>query len=202
VAQGWSAGGCSHFITAPLCCSFLLTFFPCSSVGPLYRLQFLSRKYVLMWALHRLRFLQEHLSAPAWFCPWTAVTICTGVTSPQAAGNLCSGTWSTSSPLSCFPDLGVLSTVSRSFLFSLFPLPLSLWCFLSFLTCIFPDTPLTLVVDSAPTCNGTGCDWPRAARSPFPQKPPLQPSCCQYLATYTESTAVYFKACRVTGKVK
>lgn len=148
-------GGCSQYIIAPLSPSFLLTLFLCSSVGPLHRLQVPVKKIALVWALHRLRFLQEHPSAAAWGCPRTAVTICASAGPSRAAGYLCSGTWSTSFSLSSFSDLGVPSVVSHSF----FVPSSSLWHFLSFLTHIFADAPQTLLVDSALACDGCGWNW-------------------------------------------
>lgn len=37
--EGWALGGCGQYSTAPLCHSFHLTLFPCSSISLLSRLQ-------------------------------------------------------------------------------------------------------------------------------------------------------------------
>lgn len=55
-AQGDEDGGCSETMADPLCCFFLLTLFPYSSVGPAHALQCRSFIYVhvhvlLLWAL-------------------------------------------------------------------------------------------------------------------------------------------------------
>lgn len=49
--------------TAPLCHSFLLTLFPCSSVGP-HGLQFASEKPDPLWSLHGLRGNLLHCGEP------------------------------------------------------------------------------------------------------------------------------------------
>lgn len=188
-------------ITAPLCCSCLLSLHPCSIMAPFHRLQCLSRKAALVWALHRLCFLQELLQCGAVHrLQWLSalVQILQGL-----QGISCFGTWSISSSLSSFSDLGVPPLVSHSsccFLFlsvsGVFYLFLHTFSQMCYRLCWW--TQLWPVMGLA----GPGCDRPWAALSLFPQKPSLKPFCGQHLTTCTKYTSAYLKACRVTSRVK
>ena len=122
--RGMENGGCAQFITHFLWSSFLLTPFPCWSVRPLHGRQFSTncssmgsqvqpanllrcgllspRGHSLLWAstCSSVGSLPWDTGGdlfprgPSWLQVQSASPRC----APQAAANLCSGTWSTSSP--------------------------------------------------------------------------------------------------------
>lgn len=58
---GWGNGGCGQSMAFSLYCSFFLTLFPCSIVGPSHGLQFLQVKPALVWPLQGLQLPSEHI---------------------------------------------------------------------------------------------------------------------------------------------
>ena len=127
--RGTGNRGCSQFITLCLCCSFLLMLFPCCRGSPLgsQALPENMLQHGLLspqghrscqepapaWAPHGLTASFGHPLVPVRGPPRAAVEICStvdlhglqGHSLPHPGllhglrGNLCSGTWSTSSPL-------------------------------------------------------------------------------------------------------
>lgn len=59
MAQGDREWGYSESITVPLCHSFFLMLFPCSSMDPLHGLQLLSEEPAPTWAGHGLQIIQS-----------------------------------------------------------------------------------------------------------------------------------------------
>lgn len=96
VVQG--NGGCGQSVTIPLCWSFLLTLFGCSSVGPSHwqqsvkcsnmgPLRRLSGKHASVWAVHGPQFFMGNtacMGALPWAAVWVFVLLWS---SPWAAGD-------------------------------------------------------------------------------------------------------------------
>lgn len=112
--EGWGTGGYSQSITVPLCLSFLLTL--CSSVGS-------------STGCSPVRKICSSVGSPQVAVP-LGISICSGVLLSAGCREylFCHG-----EPSPPFSDLEVTSHFS---LF-LFPLPLSLWCFLPFFKMCF-----------------------------------------------------------------
>ena len=119
---------CSQSIKVPLCCSFFLTVFPCTSVGSLHGLQ--SFMISLLGCGHSMG-CRKYLPAPACGPPW-------------AAG-------STSYP-SFFTGLGVHGVVSHTFFLIILHCPL---VFLPFLKYVFLMALSAWLMGSAMSCGGS-----------------------------------------------
>lgn len=119
-------------------CQFILTLFLCFRLVPLHRLQSIRKKSLPVWTLpqttvpseksapacffHSLLFLQEISNCSSVGSSMgCSMNICSAEYLLQRGffhrleGNLCIGSWSTSSPSFFFSDLGVCNTVSHFF---------------------------------------------------------------------------------------
>lgn len=182
--------------TTPLCCFFLLTLFPCSSMVTSKGYSSYQKPAPTL-AFSNPQYLQGISTCPGLGPLWAAVWICAPVCSSWAARNICSTmVFSTGcrviSALALgitLPDLDVYRIVSNVFIF------LIAWSTLSFLKYIFPGaSPLWQRGPDMPFGGATGAIWNcqcSAWCSPSItwQSPPLQPPAANTLPWSTNTCA-------------